>query len=157
MRVWCDQCILIDCAIDVSCRSDPDALFASVQAMLCPYQDGGRFLDIGPGVFDQAPREQLANTVIQVLSDPLRRWVSMALPFVRLILQRQLHLESATGDRLLEALLVLPARVYFTPSHIDMVADVNFTSLDIRRSGLDQDPGWQPLYGRVVLFHFAHV
>ncbi|NMF91676.1 hypothetical protein GPA26_24800, partial [Aromatoleum petrolei] len=52
------------------------------------------------------------------------------------------------------ALAERPARVRATRSHLDVhlrLADVN---LDIRRTGLDLDPGWLPWLGRVVHFHY---
>ncbi|QQO53171.1 MAG: hypothetical protein N838_07160 [Thiohalocapsa sp. PB-PSB1] len=157
MRIWCDECVLVDHAVGSDGPPHPDGLLASVQAELRPYQQGGEALPIGSGPFDRAPWERPSDALVRAAGAPLCRWVSMAMPFLRWFLQRQLHLDSATGDRLMETLLGLPARIYFTPSHVDMVADVNLTSLAIRRSGLDQDPGWQPLYGRVLLFHFAQV
>ena len=155
MRIWCDECVLVDHAVGSDGPPHPDGLLASVQAELRPYQQGGEALPIGSGPFDRAPWERPSDALVRAAGAPLCRWVSMAMPFLRWFLQRQLHLDSATGDRLMETLLGLPARIYFTPSHVDMVADVNLTSLAIRRSGLDQDPGWQPLYGRVLLFHFC--
>jgi hypothetical protein len=94
---------------------------------------------------------------MQHITGSLQRWTSLCLPFIRFYLQQQMNLDSLSSDTLVNRLLALPCRIYFTPSHIDLVADVNLTSLDIRRSGLDQDPGWQALYGRVVLFHFSQV
>lgn len=157
MRVWCDVCILIERGMDSDCPPDPDGSVALLLDLLRPYQEEGEPLTISPGQFDRAPWEEPAKALVPAVGEPLRHWLSMALPFIRCFLQGRLLLESATGERLLKALLGLPARIYFTPSHVDMVADVNLTSLDIRRSGLDQDPGWQPEYGRVVLFHFARV
>lgn len=52
-------------------------------------------------------------------------------------------------------LFTIPARIQYTQSHVDVhlrMADVN---LEIRRRGLDVNPGWLPWLGRVVSFHFG--
>lgn len=56
------------------------------------------------------------------------------------------------------ALAERPARVRATRSHLDVhlrLSDVHRdVHLDIRRTGLDLDPGWLPWLGRVVRFHY---
>lgn len=51
-------------------------------------------------------------------------------------------------------LLRLNARVYYTPSHVDLYAPLNSVRLPIRLAGLDLNPGWLPWLGRVVTFHY---
>ena len=51
-------------------------------------------------------------------------------------------------------MLSAPARVFVTSTHVDVVVSLEDVSLPVRLAGLDRDPGWQPLLGRVVLFHF---
>ena len=51
-------------------------------------------------------------------------------------------------------LLKCPGRVYFTSSHVDIVISMDQVKLPIRMAGLDFNPGWQPLFGRVIQFHF---
>ncbi|NMG77677.1 hypothetical protein GPA25_23295, partial [Aromatoleum diolicum] len=63
------------------------------------------------------------------------------------------------GEAALRAALAeRPARVLATRSHVDVhlrLSDVHRdTHLDIRRTGLDLDPGWLPWLGRVVRFHY---
>ena len=47
-----------------------------------------------------------------------------------------------------------PGRVLVSHTHVDVVMDLETVDLAARVSGLDQDPGWVPSLGRIVLFHF---
>ncbi|WP_341644924.1 hypothetical protein [Thauera sp. SDU_THAU2] len=59
------------------------------------------------------------------------------------------------GDAALAALRVeRPARVRTTASRVDLHLRLADASLDIRRAGLDIDPGWLPWLGCVVRFHY---
>jgi hypothetical protein len=51
-------------------------------------------------------------------------------------------------------LLRMPARVFATSVHLDVVFAADGVSLPARRAGLDLDPGWQPRFGRAVAFHY---
>lgn len=46
------------------------------------------------------------------------------------------------------------ARVLATRSHVDVHLRLSDANLDIRRTGLDLDPGWLPWLGRVIRFHY---
>ena len=50
--------------------------------------------------------------------------------------------------------LRVPARLYVTSSHVDVVLALRDIDLRVRRAGLDRDPGWKPAFGRVISFHF---
>ena len=52
------------------------------------------------------------------------------------------------------SLLMLPARVHYSASHVDMHVAANHVQLELRLAGLDINPGWLPWLGRVVQFHF---
>ena len=54
----------------------------------------------------------------------------------------------------LASLVLRPAQLAATRSHIDVFFALNATDLRVRRHGLDLDPGWLPWFGRVVAFHF---
>lgn len=41
-----------------------------------------------------------------------------------------------------------------TPTHIDLVMPLRSADPQIRRAGLDVDPGWVPWLGRIVQFHY---
>jgi hypothetical protein len=60
------------------------------------------------------------------------------------------------GDELWRAdNLSLPARLLATHSHVDLHFRTGNVSLELRRSGLDVNPGWLPWLGRVVTFHYG--
>jgi len=50
--------------------------------------------------------------------------------------------------------LMSPGLVRVTSTHIDVVLSLETVDLAVRVAGLDRDPGWVPLLGRIVLFHF---
>ena len=55
----------------------------------------------------------------------------------------------------LASLVVRPARLAITPTHVDVFFGLNSADVRIRRAGLDIDPGWVPWFGRVVAFHYG--
>lgn len=95
----------------------------------------------------------LARLRLAAASPALRRFVACVLPFLRHRLAIALG-EPAAGPDTIAALLRGPARLYASPTHIDLVAPLDAISLPARLAGLDRDPGWQPSLGRVVSFHF---
>ena len=54
----------------------------------------------------------------------------------------------------LASLVLRPARVAVTATHMDVHFRLSDADLRIRRAGLDLDPGWLPWFGRVVAFHY---
>jgi hypothetical protein len=50
------------------------------------------------------------------------------------------------------SLLAVPATVSLSASHLDVVYPLSRARLDVRLAGLDVNPGWVPLLGRVVTF-----
>jgi hypothetical protein len=54
----------------------------------------------------------------------------------------------------LHTLVVRPARVTSTRTHIDVYFDLSQVDMRVRRAALDVDPGWLPWLGRVVQFHY---
>jgi hypothetical protein len=51
-------------------------------------------------------------------------------------------------------LVLRPAALTVTPTHVDIHVDIAAAEPGIRRAGLDLDPGWLPWFGRVVTFHY---
>jgi hypothetical protein len=49
------------------------------------------------------------------------------------------------------------ARLTVTPTHVDVDFELSDLSLEVRRAGLDLNPGWLPWFGRVVSFHYGRV
>ena len=84
----------------------------------------------------------------------LLRWLGWTLPYLRDRLDAALRSDDSSTDDTLAALLRCPGDIFVTSSHIDVVFPLDRISLPVRMAGLDRDPGWQPLFGRVVLFHF---
>jgi len=58
-------------------------------------------------------------------------------------------------DMDLDELVCRRATVRFSETHIDIVFPLSEVNLEIRRAGLDLDPGWVPWLGRIVAIHFA--
>jgi hypothetical protein len=50
--------------------------------------------------------------------------------------------------------LTSPGRVQVTSTHVDVLLNLEDVDLPMRVAGLDRDPGWVPVLGRIVLFHF---
>jgi hypothetical protein len=60
------------------------------------------------------------------------------------------------GEQLFnQDLLVIEAVLEIDASHVDVFYKLDAVRLDIRRAGLDIDPGWLPWLGKVVRFHFG--
>lgn len=51
-------------------------------------------------------------------------------------------------------LVLRPATMTATPTHVDIHFDIAAADPRIRRAGLDIDPGWVRWFGRVVTFHY---
>jgi hypothetical protein len=54
----------------------------------------------------------------------------------------------------LASLVLRPARLDCTPTHLDMHFYANDVDMRVRRAGLDIDPGWLPWFGQVVAYHY---
>nr|HMQ55881.1 hypothetical protein [Anaerolineae bacterium] len=62
--------------------------------------------------------------------------------------------ERLTQPATLTAAIRDPATLFLTRTHIDVVFALDQIRLDLRQAGLDRDPGWTPMLGRVVAFHY---
>lgn len=104
--------------------------------------------------FDQAPLDGRTGPLVRGLNPDLARWLARVLPFIRFRLR---HALNPAGDELWDlarALLLVSGRLYVTPSHVDLVMNLDDVSLPVRLAGLDVDPGWVADFGRVIRFHF---
>jgi hypothetical protein len=54
----------------------------------------------------------------------------------------------------LRDLVLRPAQLSATETHVDVILDLRDADIRVRRAGLDVDPGWVPWFGRVVRFHY---
>lgn len=64
-------------------------------------------------------------------------------------------LGEAPEPALLAAVLRRSARIIAEPGWVEVVLDLDQTSVAVRRAGLDLDPGWVPWLGRVVRFRYV--
>ena len=53
--------------------------------------------------------------------------------------------------------LMQPARLMANETHLDLDLLTPRVDIDIRRVGLDIDPGWVPWLGRIVTFHYPNL
>ena len=65
----------------------------------------------------------------------------------RRLLRRRVRIGLAT-------LVVRPAKLAVTATHVDVFFPLTAADIRIRRAGLDVDPGWVPWFARVVTFHY---
>ncbi len=54
----------------------------------------------------------------------------------------------------LQELVERPGYVAVTRTHLDVTFDINQTDINIRKIGLDIDPGWVDWFGRVVTYQY---
>jgi hypothetical protein len=80
-------------------------------------------------------------------------WLQRAVGSVEALLRALLGPELPDGVPVAAALQAT-GRVVVTRTHVDLVLPLDAVRLPIRCAGLDQDPGWRPDLGRIVLFHF---
>jgi hypothetical protein len=104
----------------------------------------------GAGVSDSAPSPPLGMDP----SPPLRRFLDLVVPFVRLRLEATLRAAGAE-EELESALFRRVGLVRVTRSHVDVRMELDQVSVPVRAAGLDATPGWVPELSRVVTFHFA--
>ncbi|MCE7988995.1 MAG: hypothetical protein DYG89_48185 [Caldilinea sp. CFX5] len=103
-----------------------------------------------------ADEPPLVGPLVDPLNPVLRDWLALVLPYLRHWLCRRLSLGDAPADsKDIGHLLALRGRLFVTSSHVDLVLRLAQINLAARRSGLDQDPGWLPHWGRVIKFHFV--
>ena len=79
-------------------------------------------------------------------------WVARLAAYADARLRRALDLEP--GEALDDVLLRRRARVFVTPTHVDVVLRLADLPLSVRFAGLDRTPGWIPAAGRYVALHF---
>lgn len=149
LRIWTDFAIIVECDIDESVAVEQQ-VFSELQQYLPTIS----IEQLSIGHFAQAPQENRRQLINAGMAQDLAHLLALIVPPIRRYLQQALKLDSLSPQLLLNKLFRCDGRVFSSSSHIDLVAGINSTSFDIRCSGLDQDPGWLPEYGRVVLFHF---
>jgi hypothetical protein len=86
----------------------------------------------------------------------LRRFLAFLMPYLCWRLAASLGLRNPSQRQLATTVLHRPAVIWLTSSHVDVVMNLGQATGQIRRSGLDADPGWLPEFGRVVKFHYRN-
>jgi len=155
LRIWCDAGVLVERDSDNSSLDDLNLVEEQVLQYLNDYLSGVSPQQIFQDVYSNVPLANARQIESLNIGTAFSGLLSFVIPSIQSKLQRALDLPDATGNTLLKHLLLCEAQLFLGPCHLDMVANVNSTSFAIRCSGLDQDPGWLPEYGRVVLFHFT--
>lgn len=136
----------------VLCRRTHEAAPKQVARELDAYGIGAFPATCQPADLAVMPIATLGPTIPDQLNESLRRWLELVLPFLTLRLRRAL--EAQSDAELFRSLLMYPARLFITSTHVDVVMRLNDISLPVRRAGLDCNPGWCPDFGRVIQFHF---
>ena len=67
---------------------------------------------------------------------------------------RRRMLALLTSHHVPRTAFAITGTVHVSRTHVDVVLPINGIDLAVRTAGLDQDPGWVPGLGRVVLVHF---
>jgi hypothetical protein len=83
---------------------------------------------------------------------PLLDWLTLTIPYITWRIAQASGLPEIR--EVAHMLLELPARVYVTEAHIDVVASMENIRVPIRLAGLDRSPGWVRSLQRIVLIHF---
>ena len=115
--------------------------------VMASYQRVRLSLHNTPGASDTIPRRQWSSGAIH---PALGYWLDCVGP----LCDFRLHLHHPDSPASMATLLRVPATIQITFTHIDVRMNLEHISMDIRRSGLDQNPGWAPDYGHVITFYF---
>ena len=82
-------------------------------------------------------------------------WLRRASGFLRYALAQQMRCAPDELAAVLSGLCRRRGRVTISRTHVDLALTMEQIDMRARRSGLDQDPGWAPDFGRIITFHFA--
>ncbi len=83
-----------------------------------------------------------------LLQEPIDGWADQ----VREILFRRLEPDAAGPEQLLQRIIRRDAVIHAEPGWVELVLPMDQVSLDVRRAGLDLDPGWVPWLGVVIRY-----
>jgi hypothetical protein len=100
--------------------------------------------------FESAPVQPVGRLTASA-APAMRRWLTLAAPFVR---QRLAVALGVPATRAAAGLLLRPGVVHATRTHVDVGMRLEDVSLPVRLAGLDLDPGWVPCLGRVLSFSY---
>jgi hypothetical protein len=97
---------------------------------------------------------QLDNREVETPPQADSRWLEPVLDRTRSFLGDVLGPPVPDRPEPWETMCFVPARLYVTATHVDIVMDMEHISMPVRTAGLDRDPGWMPQFARVIMFHF---
>lgn len=97
--------------------------------------------------FDRAPVAPLNRNMLNTNSPAIRFWLASVMPYIYYFLHKEYP--DFTAEQ-----LRCRGHLYLTDTHMDFNTAMDNISLVARKSGLDQNPGWLPDYGKVIKFHF---
>ncbi len=97
----------------------------------------------------------LSGKFVNELDPVVLDGLALVMPFLRYRMCKALGIEQVSANELAETLLFCAGTIYVSSSHVDVVMPLDAVSFPLRLSGLDRDPGWQPMFGRVILFHYT--
>jgi hypothetical protein len=87
-----------------------------------------------------------------LLATTTTRWIRWLVPYLRARIG--LALGEADCRRAGAILCAQSARIFTSPTHVDVMFSLAELPIAVRRSGLDRNPGWVPSAGRVMTFHY---
>jgi hypothetical protein len=148
LRIWTEACVLVETTYE-------DDAYQSCITELQPYEFDHSQGGLQQGAYRSAPLAARSHLLAAGINPDFARLLAVITPFVQTFLKQQLQLKTTDKRALVRELLLLDSRIYLSSSHIDLVANIEQTNFRLRCAGLDQDPGWLPDYGRVVLIHFS--
>lgn len=82
-------------------------------------------------------------------------WLRRANAFICYVLARQVRCAPDEVAAVMAGLCRRRGRVTISRTHVDLYLPIEQIDMTARRSGLDQDPGWAPDFGRIITFHFV--
>src|SRR4029078_10897935 len=140
---------------------------ASAERLRLFHPAGFAVLDLPRSLREESPAAQLARELrgyagfefqvsslelieppseIEARKSKLETWLARLLSYLRARLRKALGLTATAEPGPL--LCRQRAQVCITPTHVDLFFRLADLPIEIRRSGLDRDPGWVPAAGR---------
>ena len=129
------------------------SLAVAAAAEIDRYRAAGVDTRAVPGAAVRLP--YLPATVRAAVAPGLGWWLRRADGFVRYVIARQLRCAPHDLPAHLAGLCRRRGWVTTSRTHVDLYLSMEQVDMAARRSGLDQDPGWAPDFGRIITFHFA--
>lgn len=99
-----------------------------------------------------------AAPLTSALPRPFAEWLAAAGPLVGRWLHARLNrIQPLLPDWHYVNLLAVSGRVWLTRTHLDVRLPLESISTRARLAGFDLNPGWQPVWGKVITFYFVPI